>query len=91
MAVVRLDTFNRSLKRLPHDVQEFAETQIRLLEEDLRDPRLHIKKLRKPLEGAYSFRITRNYRALFYFDVQNNVIIFDVDHRKDVYKLRARF
>lgn len=86
MAVVRLESFKRALKRLPKDVQELADEQIRLLEKDPRDPRLHIKKLRKPLEGVYSFRITRNYRGLFYFDTHNNIVLFEADNRKDVYR-----
>ena len=86
MAVVRLDSFERSLKSLPSDIQERAEEQIVFLKSDPRNPRLHIKKLHKPLDGAYSFRITRNYRALFYFDTENNIIIFDADNRKDIYR-----
>ena len=86
MAIIRLDSFERSLKSLPFDIQERADEQIAFLKSDLRDPRLHIKKLRKPLDGAYSFRITRNYRALFYFDKENNIIIFDADNRKDIYR-----
>jgi len=86
MAVIRLDSFERSLKSLPSDVQRRAEEQIVFLRSDPRDPRLHIKKLRKPLDSAYSFRITRSYRALFYFDTENNIIIFDADNRKDVYR-----
>jgi len=86
MAVIRTDSFERSLEDLPSDVQQRAEEQITFLIADLRDPRLHVKKLRKPLDGVYSFRITRNYRALFYFNVENDVIVFDVDNRKDIYR-----
>lgn len=86
MAVIRLPSFQRSLKRLPQGTRELADEQICILQNDPRDPRLHIKKLHKPLEGTYSFRITRRYRGLFYFDVNNDIIIFDVDHRKDIYR-----
>jgi len=86
MTIVRLDSFERALKRFPKDVRELAERQIRLLEAHPRDLRLHLKKLHRPLEGVYSFRITRNYRALFYFDANNNIIIFETDDRKDVYR-----
>jgi len=84
MAVIRTDSFERSLEDLPSDVQQRAEEQITFLIADLRDPRLHVKKLRKPLDGVYSFRITRNYRALFYFNVENDVIVFDVDTDKPI-------
>ena len=52
---------------------------------DWRDPRLHLKKLHG-LDGVYSFRVTRSYRALFYFDAEGDIILFDIDNRKDVYR-----
>jgi len=86
MAVIRLDNFERALKKLPRDAQLHTETQINRMEEDPRDSRLHIKKLGEPYKNIFSFRITRNYRVLFYFDTKNNIILFDVDNRKDVYR-----
>ncbi len=86
MAVIRTDDFERALKRFSKEIREIAEKQYSILEIDSRDPRLHIKKLKKPYKGIYSFRITRNYRALFYFDRENNIIVFDADNRKDIYR-----
>lgn len=58
--------------------------QKKRFQENWRDPRLHVKKVRE-LEDAFSFRVTRRYRVLFYFQNQDTAVFFDVDHRKDVY------
>lgn len=85
--VIRTDDFKRAAAKFPVHIRKLCEEQLLTLEADWRDSRLHIKKL-KELEGAYSFRITRNYRALFYFDVNDSIIVFDADHRKDAYRKR---
>ena len=87
--VVRTDDFERAFSTLPKYVRELCDAQIAILESDWRDPRLHIKKLREQ-GGVYSFRITRNYRAQFYFDINDNIIAFDADHRKDSYRKLRR-
>jgi len=40
----------------------------------------------KGLPDVFSFRITRRYRVLFYFQNINTAIFFEVDHRKYVYR-----
>ncbi|OGG79675.1 hypothetical protein A3A39_01745 [Candidatus Kaiserbacteria bacterium RIFCSPLOWO2_01_FULL_54_13] len=87
--VVRTDDFKRALTRLPSRIRELCDRQLAILESDWRDPRLHTKKLRLRDE-IYSFRITSSYRAQFYFSVENRIIVFDVDHRKDAYRKRRR-
>lgn len=86
MRVIRTDDFERSLAEFPARIRRQCETQIVILTNNWRDVRLHIKKLREPFKGAYSFRITRGYRAFFYFDIEGDIIIFDADHRKDAYR-----
>ena len=85
--VFQTDDFKRAVEKLPVRIRTFCDEQVAILESDWHDPRLHIKKLREQ-GGVYSFRITRNYRAQFYFDVDDRIIIFDADHRKDVYRKR---
>jgi mRNA-degrading endonuclease RelE of RelBE toxin-antitoxin system len=75
----------KMLGKLPEDISEHFTAQQALLAESTRNPRLHIKKLRDE-DDVYSFRITRRYRALFYFQNSSTIIIFAVDHRKDVYR-----
>jgi mRNA-degrading endonuclease RelE of RelBE toxin-antitoxin system len=86
MRVIRTADFERALKRLPGRIRLLCEKQIGILIQDWRDSRLHLKKLREPYEGAFSFRVTRNYRGFFYFSMTNDVVIFDIDDRKDAYR-----
>mgnify|MGYP001575323593 CR=1 FL=1 len=85
MIVIQTDDFERSFRRLPKTTQRLYVIQQERLQENRRDPRLHIKKV-YGLPDVFSFRITRVYRAFFYFQNPDAVIIFDVDHRKDVYR-----
>lgn len=86
MRVLRTPDFERALHKLPARTRSLCEKQLAILAADWRDPRLHLKKLRVPYEGIYSFRITRTYRGLFYFAIEDSIIVFDADHRKDVYR-----
>ncbi|KKR31856.1 MAG: hypothetical protein UT65_C0015G0018 [Parcubacteria group bacterium GW2011_GWF2_39_8b] len=85
MYVIKTSDFERAYKRLPFGIQKLCLIQEERFALSSRDPRLHIKKL-KDFDDAFSFRITRKYRALFYFQNAETVICFDIDHRKDVYK-----
>lgn len=66
MNVIRTDDFERSFAKLPLKIQRLYVIQEQHFKNNWRDPRLHIKKVRG-LSRAFSFRITRRYRVLFYF------------------------
>lgn len=83
--IVELEDVRISLKKLPKQVRQLYTQQLIRLKDSLKDPRLHLKKLRG-LEEIFSFRITRNYRALFYFQYSNQIIIFAIGNRKDIYR-----
>lgn len=85
MQVVRTAEFEKSIGKLPPNIQRLCRAQEERLVTDWRDPRLHLKKLNLP-EAIYSFRVTRSYRALFYFDAGGDIILFDIDNRKDIYR-----
>lgn len=85
MRVVKTAEFEKFFKNLPAKIRHFCRAQEELLALDWRDHRLHIKKLNLS-EVIYSFRVTRSYRALFYFSTDGNIILFDIDNRKDVYR-----
>ncbi|OGL67634.1 hypothetical protein A3B21_01425 [Candidatus Uhrbacteria bacterium RIFCSPLOWO2_01_FULL_47_24] len=85
MNIIRTDDFESSFLKLPLEIQRLYSTQAKRFRENWRDPRLHIKKVRG-LAHVFSFRITRRYRVLFYFQNAETAIFFDVDHRKDVYE-----
>lgn len=85
MKIIQTDDFKKELAKLPISIQKAYDAQESLFLENHRDSRLHVKKLHG-LDGVFSFRITREYRALFYFHDKEIIVFFAVGHRKDVYR-----
>jgi mRNA-degrading endonuclease RelE of RelBE toxin-antitoxin system len=85
MKVIRTAEFEKSLSKLPANIRRLCAIQEQRFLINLKDPRLHLKKLHLP-DPIYSFRVTRSYRGLFYFDLDGNIILFDIDSRKDIYR-----
>ena len=85
MEIIRTNDFERALQKLPKEIQRLYARQEKRFRQNWRDPRLHVKAVRM-IPGSLSFRVTRRYRAFFYFQNAENAIIFDIDHRKDVYR-----
>jgi mRNA-degrading endonuclease RelE of RelBE toxin-antitoxin system len=75
----------KSLKRFPRNIQIKVDTLIDILMIDYRDNRLSTKKLRAE-QSLYSFRVGRDYRAVFEFANSSTIKILDIKHRKDIYK-----
>jgi len=84
MVIRKTDDFLRAAARLPKGVQRILEKQEDMFRSNWLDPRLHTKRI-KELPGAYSFRITRRYRALFYWR-DEEAVLFSIGHRKDIYR-----
>ncbi len=80
-----MDSFERALIALPFDAQRLYIIQEDCFQKNWKDGRLHLKKI-KGLPHTFSFRVTRRYRAFFYFQDPKTVIFFDIDHRKDSYR-----
>ncbi len=85
MIIIETDDFDRAFKKLPKNTQRLYSVQRNRFKENWRDSRLHIKKV-ESLPLALSFRITRRYRALFYFQNTETAVLFDIDHRKNIYR-----
>jgi mRNA-degrading endonuclease RelE of RelBE toxin-antitoxin system len=83
MVIHKTDDFLRAVSRLPKGIQDLFKRQERIFQGNWLDPRLHTKRV-KELPGAYSFRITRRYRAFFYWK-DEEAVFFTIGHRKDVY------
>ena len=81
--IIETDDFRKSLDKLPGDVVRLYEKQKSIFTKSWLDARLHTKKLTDV--NIYSFRITRNYRVLFYFYNDKTVVFVDIGHRKDIY------
>lgn len=84
MNIHKMPVFVRKLEKLPKEVRRLYRRQESRFEDNWLNPLLQTKKL-KELSGVYSFRITRKYRALFYFK-NNLAIFFSIGHRKDIYR-----
>ncbi len=78
------DYFGKKLAKLPKDVIKVYRKQERIFINSWLDGRLHTKKLIGV--NWYSFRVTRNYRVLFYFYESEVVVFTDIGHRKDIYE-----
>lgn len=85
MKIIYTDDFKKNFPKFPKEIRNLFKIQEERFRNNLRDPRLHIKKIRS-LDYAFSLRITRRYRAFFYFQNPETVVFFDIDHRKDIYK-----
>jgi mRNA-degrading endonuclease RelE of RelBE toxin-antitoxin system len=84
MNIIETEDFKKDFEDLPISIRKLYQKQKEIFKQNWLDPRLHTKRI-KELPGVYSFRITRRYRALFYFR-NNDVIFFKIGHRKDIYK-----
>ena len=84
MIIRETDDFLKDFKKLPSEIREFFQKQKSLFNKNWLDVRLHTKRV-KEMPGVYSFRITRRYRALFYFRDVNEAVFFSIGHRKDIY------
>lgn len=78
--------FIKSAKLLPLPVKEKLADLIVLLRDNHFHPLLHTKPLAGKLKWFYSFRITRDWRAIFKFVNSKTIHLIDVSHRKDIYK-----
>lgn len=85
MEVLRTKAFEKAFGKLPLRIQRSCEALLLLLSVDRTDPRLHTKTL-KEMHGVYSFRVTRGYRGLFYVNDASQIIVFAIEHRKDIYR-----
>ncbi len=84
MRIRKTNDFVDELKRLPSEISRLFKKQENIFSINWLDARLHIKRL-KEFSGVYSFRITRRYRVLFYFQ-GDEAILFAIGHRKDIYE-----
>ena len=82
--VIEIEDFKGKLEKLPNNIVKLYSKQKSIFEVSWLDARLHTKKLIGV--NGYSFRVTRNYRVLFYFQDDETVVFVDIGHRKDVYE-----
>jgi len=86
MGVVYSRTFLKESKLLPKVIRNKLAYLLELLAHDPFHPTLHTKQLSGKLTGFFSFRITRDWRAIFVFRDVNTIQLLKVAHRKDIYR-----
>ena len=87
MIRVQFDSdFLKQVKRLPMAQQRKLSRLLLILQTNIYDSRLQTKKLGPPLEGQFSFRITRDWRIIFRFLSDDAIFLTRVKHRKDIYR-----
>jgi addiction module RelE/StbE family toxin len=86
MRVVRCSDFVKSAGLLPAEIQNKLSFLIFILAENPSSPRLHMRKLTGRFHGLRSFRVTRDWRVIFYFIGSDTAYLVDVGHRKDIYR-----
>lgn len=77
--------FERKFERLPKNLQKIAARKILLFENNPFHPGLNTHKLKGSLSGFWSFYINKDFRALFRFLKNNEVIYYDIGTH-DIYK-----
>lgn len=77
--------FEEKFLALPKDIQKIAARKILLFEANPSHPSLNTHKLKGDLAHFWAFYVTKNYRVLFRFLKDSEVIYYDIDTH-DIYK-----
>ena len=85
MNIIRTKDFEQSFAKLPREIKRLYFVQEERFRDNWRDARLHTKRL-SGMDSVFSFRVTRNWRVLFYFQNPATAIFFEIDNRKDIYR-----
>ena len=80
------ERFKKDVGKLPKETQEKLSILISVLVENPFDRGLHTKRLAGPLDGQFSFRITRDWRVIFQFIDARTIQLLHALHRKDAYR-----
>jgi len=77
--------FKKSFSKVPGRIQDLAEKKDVWFRENAFDPRLHTHKLKGELVGYCSYYVNRQYRILFRFINDKEVIYYDIGTH-EIYK-----
>lgn len=78
--------FLKDIRRIPAELRQKLSELMEIFSEDPFDPRLHTKPLAAPLQGLFSFRITRDYRVGFRFSSAHVIQLLIADNRSNIYR-----
>lgn len=86
MKLVYDQKFVKEVKKLPKNQQLKLAKLLEILAENPFNTSLHTKQLSPPLQGLFSFCVSREYRTLFRFLDADSIFLTHVKHRKDIYR-----
>ncbi len=78
--------FLKAVQGIPLNIQTKLANLIELLKINPYHPLLHTKQLTGNLSGLLSFRVTREWRVIFYFRDTETIQLLELAHRKEIYK-----
>jgi addiction module RelE/StbE family toxin len=70
--------FEKAFRRLPTHIQDLTEKKDCWFRANAFEPRLRTHKLKGPLAGYWSYSINQQYRVLFRFLSDHEVLYYDV-------------
>ena len=70
--------FKKSFQKLPSRIQDLAGKKDQWFRVHAFDPRLQTHKLHGSLEGYWSYSVNAQYRVLFRFVADNEVLYYDI-------------
>lgn len=82
--------FRKDASCLPAELQNKLADLLEILRRNPFDLLLHTKPLSTPLQGVFSFRITRDYRVGFKFHSPHVIRLLAADRRDRIYKRLLR-
>lgn len=88
--VVYDSDFLKDVRKLPNECQKKLAELLIIFQEDPFNPKLHTKPLAAPLQGVFSFRITRDYRVGFKFLAARVIRLLAADNRDQIYRRLRR-
>ncbi|HDH31238.1 MAG TPA: type II toxin-antitoxin system mRNA interferase toxin, RelE/StbE family [Candidatus Wolfebacteria bacterium] len=77
--------FEKQFEKLPKNLQKIAARKLLLFEGNSSHPSLNTHKLKGALSGFWAFSINDNFRVMFRFLKNNEVIYYDIDTH-NIYK-----
>ena len=85
MTVIASPKFLREAKKVPHDIQNALKEKLIVFITDVHAPTLRVHKLSGILQEHWSFSINYQYRVLFRFHDNGDVVLISVGKHDDVY------
>lgn len=86
MIIIYSPRFERLYKKLPENIKEDAEIAEEIFRENPQDARLRVHKLAGRLSDYRAFSVNYEYRIIFHYGENKEIILFDSIGDHDIYK-----